>query len=282
MTMVEQATTRDSGDSAGQKARDARDHPALSWMARLGFAMYGVVYVVVGILAVQLALGDAAGEVSGQGALHQVAEQPLGSFALIVAAVGLAAVAVWELCEAVGGHRDHEGARRLVSRAGSVGRAIIFGGLSFLAAQIVIGGSSGGGGTDGYTARLMELPFGPALVVAVGLTIVGFGLFSIYKGMSDQWRRELENKAHIGDVGSALTFLARAGFTARGLAFCLIGGLFVWAGFSHDAQRSASLDQALHELRDASYGPVLLCGIAVGLAAYGLFNIAKAWALREG
>ncbi|MDZ5620207.1 DUF1206 domain-containing protein [Nocardioides bizhenqiangii] len=279
--MAEQATTRDPGGGAEQKARDARDHPALSWMARIGFAMYGVVYVVVGVLAVTLAVGDSAGEVSGQGALHELAQKPLGSVALVVVALGLIAVTVWELCEAVGGHNDHDGARRLASRAGSVGRAIIFGALAFLSIQIVLGGSSGGGSTDGYTAQVMQLPFGPALVVAVGLAIVAFGLFSVYKGLSDRWRKELETKANVGDVGTALTILARTGFTARGLAFCLIGGLFIWAGFTHEAQKSAGLDQALHRLRDASYGPVLLCGIAVGLAAYGLFNIAKAWALRE-
>jgi hypothetical protein len=279
--MVEQATARSEGNGAEQKARDARDHPALSWMARLGFAMYGVVSVVVGVLAVLLALGDSAGQVSGSGALHELAQKPMGSVALVVVAIGLAAVAIWELCEAVGGHNDHEGAHRLASRAGSVGRAAIFGTLAFLSVQIVVGGSSGGSSTDGYTAKVMKLPFGPALVVAVGLAIVGFGLFSIYTGLSDRWRKELEAKASIGDTGTALTFLARTGFTARGLAFCLIGGLFVWAGFSEEAQKSAGLDQALHRLKDAAYGPVLLIAIAVGLAAYGLFNITKAWALRE-
>jgi hypothetical protein len=279
--MAEQATAQGRGNEAEQKARDARDHPALEWMARIGFFVYGVVYIVIGALAAQLALGDSAGQVSGQGALHEVAEKPLGSVALILAAIGLAALSIWQLCEAVGGHTDVDGAHRLAKRASSVGRAIIFGGLAFLAAQIVFGSSSGGGGTDGYTARLMRAPFGPALVVAVGLAIAAFGFYSIYKGLSDKWREEIEAKGKSGDIGTALAILARVGFTARGLAFCLIGGLFVWAGLTHDAQKSAGLDQALHRLRDASYGPVLLLGIAAGLAAYGLFFIAKAWALRK-
>lgn len=281
--MVGQTSTH--GGDAEQKAREARDSPALSWMARVGFAMYGVVYVVIGGLAVQLAVGDSAGKVSGEGALHEVAQKPLGSVALIVVAVALAALAVWEVCQAIGGHTEHDGARRLASQAGSVGRAIIFGALAFLAAQIVIGGSGGGGGggggTDGYTARVMQLPFGPVLVVAVGLGIVAYGLSSIVKGLTDRWRRQLEAKASVGEIGTALTILARTGFTARGLAFCLIGSLFVWAGLTHEAQRSAGLDQALHRLREEPYGPVLLGCIALGLGAYGLFNIAKAWALRK-
>ncbi len=277
--MANQASTR-PGNEAEQKARDARDHPLLEKLARLGYAMYGVVYITIGILAVQLALGDSAGKASGEGALHELAQKPWGSVGLVVAAVALAALSIWEVCQAVGGHTDRDGLKRVGARLGSAGRALVFGGLAVVAAEIALGESSGGG-TDGYTARLMQQPFGPALVVAVGLAIIAFGLFSIYKGLSDRWRKELEAKANTGDIGTALTGLARAGFTARGLAFCLIGGLFVWAGFSEDAQKSAGLDQALHRLRDAAYGPVLLIGIAVGLAAYGLFNVAKAWALRD-
>lgn len=262
-----------------QEAREARDNRALSWMARLGFTMYGVVYVVVAVLAVQLAVGDASGHASGQGALHELAAQPWGEVALVITAVALAALAVWEVCQAVGGHTDRDGLERVGSRLGSAGRAVVFGTLSVLATQVVLGESSGGG-TDGYTARLMQLPLGPWIVGAVGLGIAALGINSIHKGLSDRWRRDLEWQARTGDSGTALALLARTGYCARGLAFCLIGGLFVWAGLTHDSDKSAGLDQALRELRDAPYGPWLLGAIAVGLGAYGLFNIAKAWVLR--
>ena len=277
--MMEQISAPDHGNDAERKAREARDSRALSWMARIGFAMYGVVYVVIGVLAVQLAVGDSSGKVSGQGALHELAEQPLGSVALVIAAVGLAALAVWSVCQAIGGYTEHDGVKRVGARLGSAGRAGVFGVLAVLAVQVVVGDSSGGG-TDGYTAQVMRLPFGPYLVVAVGLVIVGFGLSSCHKGLSDRWQRDLEHDADQGDTGTAIAVLARAGFIARGLAFGLIGGLFVWAGLTHDAKESAGLDQALRELRDAPYGPWLLGGIAVGLGAYGLFNVAKAWVLR--
>lgn len=262
-----------------QDARQARDHPALSWMARLGFAMYGVVYVVVALLAGQLALGESEGRVSGQGALHELAEQPWGGAALVLAAAGLAALAVWEACQAIGGHVDHDGLRRWASRAGSAGRAALFVMLAFLAVQVLLGEGSGSG-TDSHTARVMDLPLGPWLVGAAGLAVIGFGLNSVHMGLSDRWRRELEGQARTGDTGTTLGVLARTGYSARGLAFVLIGGLFVWAGATHDARRSAGLDQALRELRDAPYGRWLLGGIAIGLAAYGLFNVAKAAVLR--
>jgi hypothetical protein len=277
--MANQATTR-PGSEAEQKARDARDHPLLMKMARLGFFMYGVVYITIAILALQLAFGDSAGKASGEGAMHELAQKPWGSVGMVVAAVALAALCVWEVCQAIGGHTDRDGLKRLGSRLGSAGRAVVFAGLAVIAAEIVLGQSSGGG-TDGYTARLMRQPFGPWLVGAVGLVIVAIGVNSVHKALSDRWRRELEHDARTGDIGTVVTVLARTGYGARGLAFFLIGGLFVWAGVTHDPDESAGLDQALRELRDAPYGPWLLAGIAVGLGAYGLFNVAKAWAVGE-
>lgn len=278
--MTTQGRIADEPGGAGQKARDARDHPALSWAARLGFAAYGVVYVVVSWLGAQLALGDGGGtSASGQGALHELARQPLGSVALWLTAASLAALAVWQACQVVGGHRDKEGLERLAHRAGSAGRVVVFGVLAVLSVQVVLG-ESGKGGTDSYTADLMRMPLGPWLVAGVGAAILAHGVWSIVTGVTDRWQRQVETQARIGDTGTALTVLARVGFVSRGLAFCLIGGLFVWAAMTHDAQKSGGLDQALVRLREAPYGPALLGAIAIGLACYGVFNIAKAWYLR--
>lgn len=278
--MVDQATTSGAGDEAEKKARDARDHPALSWMARLGFLMYGVLYVVMAFLAVQLAFGQSTGKVTGDGALHQLAQQPLGKVALVVVAVALAALCVWEVCQAIGGHNDLDGMKRVASRLGSAGRAVVFGGLSLLSVQTLLGQSSSSG-TDGYTARLMHQPFGPWLVGAVGVAIAAVGANSVYKGLSDRWEREVGGDARSGDTGTAVALVARTGYVARGLAFCLVGGLFVWAGATHSPKKSAGLDQALRKLRDEPYGPWLLLAIAVGFAAYGLFNMVKVWSVRE-
>jgi hypothetical protein len=260
-------------------AEDARDHPALGWPARLGFVAYGFVYVVVAWLAVQLGTGDRAGAVSGEGALQEVAQQPLGAVALWVAAAALLAVSVWEACQAVAGHRDRDGTGRVWGRLGSAGRAIVFAALGVTAAQVALG-DGGGKGTDSYTAQLMRLPFGPWLVAAVGLAIAGYGVFSVVKGLTDKWRKELDIGGRTGHIGTVVTVLARVGFTARGVAFIVIGGLFVWAAATQDPEQSGGLDQALARLREAPLGPALLVGVAVGLACYGVFNVAKAWHLR--
>ncbi len=265
---------------AEETAREAGEHPAVEWPARLGYLAYGIVYVLVGWLAAQLAAGDRAGAVSGEGALHEVAQQPLGAAALWLAAAGFAALTVWEACQAVGGHRGHDGVRRLFGRLGSAGRGLVFGFLCVLSVRTATG-DSGGGGTDGITSDLMALPAGPAVVAAVGVVIGVLGLNSIHKGLSDRWRKELEFEGRTGTTGSVVAVLARVGHVTRGVAFGVVGGLFVWAAVTHDADRSGGLDEALRRLRDAEAGTALIVVIAVGLACYGVFNIVKAWYLRE-
>lgn len=275
------STHRAVGSTTEGKADRARNNPALEWLAKIGTAVYGVMYVVVGWLAVQIAFGDSAGKASGSGALREIAQQPFGELLLWVACAGFAALVVWKGCEAVAGYPDKDGGERVAARVGSGAKAIVFAVLAVAAFQTVTGSSGGGKSKDSYTAEVMKWPFGPALVVAVGVAIAAYGLFSIYKGISDKWQKSLEAGGRTGDIGTAITVLARTGYSARGMAFLVIGGLFVWAGFSHDARKSGGLDQALVTLRDAPFGQVLLVAVAIGLACFGAFNVAKAWYLRQ-
>jgi len=270
-----------AGSSAEGKAEQARNHPALEWLAKVGTAIYGVMYVVVGWLALQIAFGEPAGEASGSGALRQIAQQPYGEVVLWVATAGFVALAIWKTFEAVLGHKEEDGGKLVFARASSAAKAIVFVVLAVLAFQTVTGSSGGGSSGDGDTATIMKLPFGPVLVVILGVAIIAYGVYSMYKGLSDKWRKSLEVGGSTGDIGKAITILARTGYASRGFAFGVIGGLFVWAGFTHDADKSGGLDQALLKLRDAPFGQVLLVAVALGLACFGVFNIAKAWYLRK-
>lgn len=263
------------------EATSAHDSPALEWPARVGMVGYGVIYLLVGWLAGQLAFGDSAGQASGSGALHELAQQPLGAVTLLVVACGLGALATWEACRAAVGHRDEDGLRRWAGRAGSAGRAAVFATLGVMAALTAFGsGSSGGSGSQTLTARLMELPLGPAIVVAVGAGIGAVGVASGYRGLSDRWRKDVEIDGRTGQVGRLVTVLARTGYLSRAVAFLSIGGLFAWAGLTHDAKKSGGLDQAIVRLRDEPFGPWLILVIAVGLACFGAYHLFRAWYLR--
>lgn len=268
-------------DSVEATAREARDHPALDRAARAGMFAYGVMYLVVAWLGAQLALHDPSGSASGEGALRELAQQPLGAVATWLCAGGFVALAIWHVCQAVGGHRSDDGVRRWAARAGSAGRAVVFGVLAMLAVRTATGGGGGGGGgARGITGELMRQPLGPALVVAVGVGVAALGAVSIHRALTDRWRKGLDADGQAGSISGPVALLARTGYLCRGIAFEVLAGLFAWAGITHDPDKSGGLDQAIVRFRDEPYGPWAILVIVVGFACYGAFHMVRAFYLR--
>ncbi|WP_377322990.1 DUF1206 domain-containing protein [Pimelobacter simplex] len=252
-------------------------HPVLDRLARLGMLAYGLVYGLVAWLAAALALGDRHGSPSGQGAFQQLAQEPAGRVALWLVAAGLAGLAVDQAVRAV------RGSDGWFTRAGSAGRAVVLGFLAVLAVRSALDGSGSGGGREGprgLTVTLMDLPVGPAIVVALGLGIVAVGGASVVQGLGDAWRDDLDADGRSGTTGTVIEALARTGYLSRGLAFGVIGGLFCWAGLTHDPDKSGGLDQAIVRFRDEPYGRWVILVVAAGLACYGAYHVARAWYLR--
>lgn len=264
-------------------AEEARDSPALEWGARIGFVVYGLVYGVLAWLTVQIAVsGGSSAKVSRQGALHEVARQPLGGTMLWIAFGGFCALVLWEAATALVGHHDKDGGKRVVARLASAAKAIVFAVFAFSCAKVASGsGGNKSGGAKTWTARILELPAGPVIVAAAGLAILAYGVYSVIRGLGDGWRKDLDPDGKRGDLGKVITVLARTGYTSRGLAFGIVGGLVIWAAFTQDAQHSGGLDQALQRARHAPLGSALLILIGLGFACYGLYNIARAFYLRR-
>jgi hypothetical protein len=251
------------------------DHDdALDASVRVGLISYGVVHVLMAWLALQLAFGDRQGNVSGNGAFRQVAATDLGRATLFVVAGGLATLVVWQLFEAAVGHRDEDGAKRAGMRVASVGRAAVFAFLGYGAARIALGAGGGGSGTDSMTAQLMSQPFGQVLVALVGATVVGIALALAYIGLTEGFLDNL--RGHGRKEGAAYRWLGKAGYLSKGVAFAIVGGLLVYAAWTHNPDKSAGIDQALLQILEQPLGPVMLGTVAVGICAFGLFCFA--WA----
>ena len=89
---------------AGTAPSDAARAPATGWLGRAGLVARGVVYAVIGVLALKLALGDGGKATSQQGALKTVAREPFGKVLLVCVAIGLGGYAIWRLVRAAAGH----------------------------------------------------------------------------------------------------------------------------------------------------------------------------------
>ncbi|QWF20304.1 DUF1206 domain-containing protein [Nocardioides sp. LMS-CY] len=262
--------------SVGQRARAAHESDWVDRAARIGLVAYAVVYLLIAWLSVQLAFGDREGKPSSSGAFRELAQQPLGGVLIWVVAVGMFLLAAWQLLEAAVGHRDEEDGKRTVKRLVSAGKAVVYVIIGASGVKVAIGSGSSGQGEETWTARLMSVPAGQVLVGLVALAIIGFGVVQVYRAWTEKFADKLDAEGRSGKTGTAYLTFGKIGYTARGVAFAIVGGLFGYAAITHDAKKSGGLDQALFEVLDQPFGPALLCVIGVGLACFGLFTLAQA------
>ncbi len=256
--------------------RRAEDSNWLDHAVSAGLVAYGVVHVIIGFLAVRLALGDRSGEASASGALHELAQQPFGLILVWAVAVGMLLLVVWRLLEAGFGHRDEDDSTKWRKRASSILRAVIYGALGVTALKVATGSGGSGGGSQGVTAKLMDLPAGQWVVVAVGLAIIGYAGALVWRGWTEKFAEHLETEGKLGYSGAGYLLLGKIGYIAKGVSLAVVGVLFGYAGATHQSGKSGGLDQALQEVLRQPFGPYLLIAIGVGIAAYGLFCFARA------
>jgi hypothetical protein len=261
-------------------APDAIDDPALrdhaSLAGRIALATQGVLYLVVGLLAIGVARGDESDRPSQTGALESIARQPFGRVALVVVMVGLVIHALWRLWLAVVGEPgDDDDAGSLAKRAANVGRAAIY--LSFLGAAVRLltkgEGSSGGSTEEQSTDTVLSWPGGQWLVVAAGLVVIGVAGWNVRKAVARTFLDDLDlrraphlRRVTVGRIGAV-------GYLGRAAAFGVIGWFLIDAGRQHDPDEARGLDDALRELTTATYGPLLLFVVAVALGTFGAFRI---------
>lgn len=260
--------------SVEQAGRSAEGSPALAKGVKIGLVAYGVTHLVVAATALPLAWGDRSeGRASQTGALSRMAQQPFGEVLLWIIVVGMASLVVWQVAEAAVGHRDEEGAKRHAKRGASAAKALVYAFLGWTAATIASGsgGSGGSGSTDSFTARLMSAPGGVLLVGAVGLGIVAAGLVLAYRGWTERFTKELDQRATTGSSRTPIVWLGKVGHLAKGAALAVVGALFVTAAVQHDPRKSGGLDVALRELLSQPLGPVLLAAVALGLGCFGVY-----------
>jgi hypothetical protein len=251
-------------------ARRAAKSPWLAVLARIGFLSRALTYVVVAILAAQVALGDRSESVDRKGALQTIGDQPFGRLLLIALAVGFAGYALWRLGRA--GFPPPEDAGHPSRRWASVGSALVYGGVFMVTVRLLTGLDEEKGGDP--TETLMGLPFGPWLVGAVGVGLFASAAWSVRRALLEKYRRNLRRlpaKAMPWADASA-----KGGLFARAAGHALIGGFLLRAAWHSDSSESVGLDGALRAVGDKPLGDVFLFAIAAGYLARAAFSVFEA------
>jgi hypothetical protein len=248
-------------------------------LARWGLAVRGLMYLLIALLAVRVAAGDADERADKQGALQAVVRQPLGKVLVAALAVGFAGYAAWRLVAAVRGPTgEKDGRKATFKRIGYAARGLFYLFVFATAVRLIVvnTGDSASEQAPDWTARVMGWPGGRFLVAATGVAIIGGGLYVGWRGVSRKFRKHLKGYEMTPTQQRVILWLGTVGNMARSLIFMLIGVLLVVASLQHDPTEAVGIDGALRRLAGRSFGPLLLSAVAVGLATYGLFSLAEA------
>jgi uncharacterized protein DUF1206 len=261
---------------AQAKGDDVARSPQFEWLARAGLVARGVIYAIIGVLAIELALGQGGKTTNQQGALATIARQPFGKALLILMAIGLAGYATWRLVRAALGHgpeASDDTKERLDGLSSGIGYAL----LCVTAVSILIGSGDGGSGGPGKaTGGVLDWPAGQILVGIAGVVIVGVGLQQGYKGIKRKFLEQSKTEQMSERVERAFTALGVFGHLARMVVFALIGYFLVRAAIDYDADKAVGLDGALTKLAHATYGPILLGIVAAGLIGFAAYSVVDA------
>ena len=273
-------TTRGTVDGA---IHEAAHSDSLEHLARVGLIAYGLVHVLIGWLALQLAWFGGSGESADQsGALATLSESPLGGPLLWVLGLGLFALALWQAAEVVRWRRGWtaSGKRRrtaLVRSGKALAKAVVYVALGVLALQIANGDQGSSSRSQEETAEgVLGLPGGQWIVGAAALVVLGVGAYLVRKGVTRHFLEEIDVSECSSDATRLITRVGQVGYPGKGVAFLLVGGMLGWAAVSFDADKAAGLDAALRAVQDAPFGSWLLTLVAVGLVAFGAFCFARA------
>lgn len=243
-------------------------------LMRFGYASRGAVYLIVGVLALMAAIWG--GQTDGtQGALAQLKAEPMGNVALWIIAVGLMAFAIWRLVAAAMDLDDHgSDGKGTLARLGQAITGLIHAALGISVAIMAAGSSSGGGGSgaEGWTAKLMSMPFGQILVGLVGAVTIGAGGYYGYKAMSEKYKAHLR----LTPLTQKLDPVMKAGLIAHGIVVVIIGGFLIYAAIMAEPGQAGGLQQTFDTVRSVAFGRFLLIALAAGVVCFAVFCFIEA------
>lgn len=260
------------------RADTARRQRSLYWLkflARLGYASRGVVYLIIGIFALLAAFG--AGEKKDtKGALESLLSQEFGTLLVWAVILGLVSYAAWRFTQALfDADRHGTDLKGLVIRASLLVSAFTYVTLALYALSLV--GIPVGFDSDGQSGR-----FAAALNQLVGSAYAALILSGVFLGIAlAHWWKALSRKyqRHIEADDAAMRFIdpvSIIGLSARGVVFAIFSALLFRRFLTAEGADKPGLKQALDYIHGLPYGWILLALVGIGLIAFALYSFAEA------
>jgi len=267
-----------SGARIRRSARRTAGSPAMAWLARAGLTARGVMYVLIGIIAVQIAVEGSRQQADRTGAVRLVAHTAFGTVALWLLVIGFAGMMLWRLSEAIGGSAESDG-RKASKRLANLVRAVFYAVVTYGILKYALGvgqPSSSDKQSQDLTAAALKHPGGQWIVAIAGVIVVIAGLYTMYRAYKLKFLKHLRMGSASPRTRKAVTRLGQIGGIARGFVFGTIGVFLVIAAKDASPRQAKGIDSALRALAHTPLGPVLLVVVALGLATFGVYSWCEA------
>jgi hypothetical protein len=245
-------------------------------LARTGLAARGLLYIIIGVLAVRIAANRSRQQADQTGALHAIARTGFGSALLWLVVVGFAGLALWQLAEAAYGRKA---SKRLIA----LGRTVVYAVTAYVTLRYALGtgapGSSDRQSVD-LTAAALRHPGGQAVVAIAGAALIAGGAWLAWRAWHREFLGDLQTGRMRARTRRVVERLGLAGGIARGIVLVIVGIFLIVAADRSQPRQAKGIDSALRVLTQTPAGPWLLGIVAIGLIMFGLYSCCQARWMR--
>lgn len=248
----------------------------LKWWARIGYCTRGVVYLIVGYLAVLAAIGPGGETTGAKGALERVWTTPYGDILMLLIAAGLLGYAAWRFIQSIFDADNHgHDAKGLFIRGGLFISFVVHLGLAIFAVNLLFGKT--GGGSGGWVSRVLQQAWGRWLLVIIGIGVFGAALAHAFKAYKRTYRKYLVMNNELMQKAEPVIIF---GLFARSAIYTLAAFFMVMAAWRYDPQQAKGTQSALDFLQSQQHGSILLAVVALGLIAFGVYSLLEGFYRR--
>src|SRR5579872_3614903 len=258
-------------------------NPALELLERVGYVVRGVLYGVMGLLALGLAAGVGGAATDQSGSLLFITGNPFGKIVLLTVAIGLGAYSIWGFVRAILDplHRGKD-ASGIAERLGFAWSGIAYASLALFALKLLVGAPSAKhqDGTQTAIATVLSYPAGRWIAVGIGLVAISVGLGQFFVAYKATFKKDLKRSEMSESERRTVDMLGRIGMVARGVVFTLVGWFVFQSGLHQDAAQAHGFGFAFQYLLAQPFGRLILAAVALGFIALGLHSFACARWIR--
>jgi hypothetical protein len=267
--------------SLSRAKRSAREgKPLFQVVARIGYAARGLVYSIVGLVAISVAFGIRNTALSLTSVLQELLGQPLGTIVVWGIAAGMVCCAFWRLAQGLlDADRLGSGRRAVFRRIAYVLSSLAYFGLAALAIGVAFQVPPSGSSPRGWAAWIIGWPLGPLALGLIGTGFLGLAATTALRAYRAPFKQEFELRS---SIAKWLVPMGRAGHSARSIIFLIIGYFLISSAVHSNVREVRDMAGALNALQGQQFGMVLYTAVAAGLSLFGVFEFIQAFFRKVG